>query len=72
MHEWSSDYRFVVVTAQASGDRYAFEWEMVGTDTGGFAGAPATGRPYRIRGVSIGHLDSEGKIAANRDYATAP
>ena len=72
VHEWSSDYRFVVVTAQSSGDRYAFEWEMVGTDTGGFGGAPPTGQPYRIRGLSVGQLDGEGKIAANRDYATAP
>ena len=66
---WSSDYRFVVVTAQAEGDRYAIEWEMLGTNTGVLAGIPPTGKPYRIRGASVGHRDGEGKIASNRDYS---
>ena len=66
-HIWSSDYRFVVVTAQASGDRYAIEWEMLGTNTGVLGSIPPTGKPYRIRGASVGQRDSEAKIAANRD-----
>jgi hypothetical protein len=29
---------------------------------------PSTNKPYRIHGVSIGRLESEGKIKTNRDY----
>ena len=65
---FSSDYRFVVVSAQADGDRYAIEWEMLGSNTGPSGGFPATGKPYRIRGASIGQLDAGGKIVRNRDY----
>ena len=65
---WSSDYRFVVVTAQSDGAAYAIEWEMLGTDTGEVGGAAPTGKPYRIRGASIGTLDGDGRIVTNRDY----
>ncbi len=51
-----------------SGGRYALEWEMVGTNTGEAGGLPATNKPFRIRGVSIGHLASDGTIQENRDY----
>lgn len=64
----SKDYKWTSVSEQASGDRYAFEWEIAGTHTGEVAGLPATNKPYRIRGVSIGRLDGDGKIKANRDY----
>jgi steroid delta-isomerase-like uncharacterized protein len=66
--QFSSDYKFISVSEQASGDRYALEWEMVGTNTGEAGGLPATNKPYRIRGVSIGRLDSAGRIKENRDY----
>lgn len=65
---FSSDYRFVTVGAQADGKRYAIEWEMLGSNTGAAGGFPATGKPYRIRGASIGELDDGGRIVANRDY----
>ena len=65
---FSNDYRFTSVSEQASGDRYALEWEMAGTNTGEAGGMPATNKPYRIRGVSIGRLDADGKIKENRDY----
>ncbi len=67
-HVWSDDYRFVIVTAQASGARYAVEWEMLGTNTGELGGIAPTGKPYRIRGVSVGQLNDAGEIASNRDY----
>lgn len=67
-HEFSGDYRFVTVTTQTDGRRYAIEWEMLGTNTGSSGGFPATGKPYRIRGASIGELAADGKIVANRDY----
>ena len=66
--QFSKDYSFISVSEQASGDSYAFEWEMVGTNTGEAGGLPATNKPYRIRGVSVGRLDASGKIKMNRDY----
>jgi steroid delta-isomerase-like uncharacterized protein len=65
---FSKDVRFVSVSEQGSGDSYAFEWEMIGTNTGEGAGLPATNKPFHIRGVSVGVLDSSGKIKHNRDY----
>jgi steroid delta-isomerase-like uncharacterized protein len=65
---FSNDYAFESVSEQQSGDRYALEWEMFGTNTGATGGRPATNKPYRIRGVSIGQLDANGKIKWNRDY----
>ena len=66
--QFSNDYRFTSVSEHASGDRYVFEWEMIGTNTGEAGGLPATNKPYRIRGVSVGWLDGSGKIKTNRDY----
>ena len=65
---FSKDYKFVLVSEQSGGDSYAFEWEMIGTNTGEGAGLPATNKPFRIRGVSVGTLDASGKIKHNRDY----
>jgi steroid delta-isomerase-like uncharacterized protein len=67
-HEFSTDYRFATVSAQAEGRRYAIEWEMFGTNTGPSGGFPATGNRYRFRGASIGELDDDGRITLNRDY----
>lgn len=66
--EFSKDHHFVLVSAQSSGDSYAMEWEMLGTNTGTASGLPPTNQPFRIRGVSIGRLGREGKIVHNRDY----
>jgi steroid delta-isomerase-like uncharacterized protein len=66
--EFSKDHKFEFVSEQTSGDRYALEWEMVGTNTGDAGGLPATNKPFRIRGVSVGTLDPDGKIKHNRDY----
>ena len=65
---FSHDYRFEVVSEQASSGRYAFEWVMLGTHTGEARGVPATNKPYRIRGVSVGQLTDAGTIQQNRDY----
>jgi steroid delta-isomerase-like uncharacterized protein len=66
--EFSKDYRFDSVSEQSSGDSYALEWEFTGTHTGDAGPIPATNKPFKIRGVSVGRLDSEGKIKQNRDY----
>jgi steroid delta-isomerase-like uncharacterized protein len=67
-YEFSKDYKLVSVSEQSSGDSYAFEWEMIGTNIGEAAGLPATNKPFRNRAVSVGALDSNGKIKHNRDY----
>lgn len=68
VHQWSSDVVMEVVSMQQSGDRYALEWELSGTNTGAAGGLPATEKQFRIRGVSVGELDGEGLIIHNRDY----
>lgn len=66
---FSSDFTFTLGTAVGSADGYFMEWIMAGThDRSGTL--PATGKPYVIRGVSVGTLDG-GKITANRDYWNA-
>ena len=65
---FSSDYRFISISTQQSGSSYAMEWEMVGTNTGEGGGLPATNKPYKIRGASVGVVDDDGKIKHNRDY----
>jgi steroid delta-isomerase-like uncharacterized protein len=67
-HDFSSDYRFATVSVQADGRRYAVEWEMLGTNTGAAGGFPATDKPYRFPGASIGLLDADGRIISNSDY----
>ncbi len=66
----SSDYAIEWVSTQRSGTSYAAEWIMSGTNDGPLIalGLPPTGKPWNIRGVSIGRLDDEGHIQRNRDY----
>ena len=77
--KYSTDYRYTSLSEQASGALYAIEWEVAGTttgqaggmvttDTGDMVGGGPAGTPYRIRGVSVGQLDADGKIKSNRDY----
>jgi steroid delta-isomerase-like uncharacterized protein len=64
----SSDFRFEVVSLFATGNDYANEWIMVGTNDRDLPGLPATGRTFRVRGASVGRINMEGKIVGNRDY----
>ena len=64
----SSDFRFEVVSLFTTGNDYATEWILVGTNDRDLPGLPATGRTFRVRGASVGRIDSEGKILGNRDY----
>ena len=41
--EFSKDYAFTSVSEQQSGDRYAMEWEMFGTNTGEAGGVSVRG-----------------------------
>ncbi len=46
----------------------AFEWTLAGTNTGAWsAEVPATGRPLRLEGATVVHLEN-GKIVYQGDY----
>jgi steroid delta-isomerase-like uncharacterized protein len=64
----SSDFRFEEVSLFSAGSDYANEWIMTGTNDREVQGTPATGRSFRVRGASVGKLDSSGRIVENRDY----
>jgi steroid delta-isomerase-like uncharacterized protein len=64
----SSDFRFEEVSLFAAGSDYANEWIMTGTNDRAVRGVPATGRSFRVRGASVGKLDTRGRIVENRDY----
>ena len=64
----AKDLRFVCVSAQASGDRFAFETETRGTNTGAVGALPATGRAFVLRGVSVGRRSPDGRVVEHRDY----
>ncbi|WNI27164.1 nuclear transport factor 2 family protein [Streptomyces sp. ITFR-16] len=65
----SSDYRFTVHKAVTSGDDYAFEWTLSGTNdrTNPELGLPATGNKFTVPGLTIGSR-RDGEITENRDY----
>jgi steroid delta-isomerase-like uncharacterized protein len=64
----SSNFRFEVVSLITTGSDYANEWVMRGTNDRALPGVPASGRSFRVRGASVGKLDSSGLIVENRDY----
>lgn len=68
---WSNDLRFDLVSEVQSGDSFAAEWVMSGTNTGETRGLPATGKTFSLRGSSVGRLNSDGLIVENRDYWNA-
>ena len=55
------DLRFTCVSAQESGERFAFETETNGTDA-------ATGKPFVLRGVSVGRRGADGTVVEHKDY----
>ena len=68
-HQSSPDIRFHTVSEQQCGDWFAIEWEALGTNTGEVDGRSPTGKPFRVRGISVGQLDGSGKIKVNREYS---
>ena len=64
----SSDFTFEIVSRQTDGDRFAFENVGTGTNTGAVGPIPATGRPFVLRGVSIGSVSPNGLVEQHRDY----
>ena len=67
-HQTFPDIRFTTLSEQQCGDWFAIEWEAVGTHHGEVDGRPPTNEPFRMRGISVGQLDGDGKIKVNREY----
>jgi len=65
--EFSSDYQFAPGHLVLGPDGYALEWVMSGTHDHDAANLRATGKSFRIPGVSVGEL-RDGRIARNTDY----
>ena len=63
----SSDSRTVIISEQQSGNQFAFEWEMAGTNDGEFGSLPATNRRFKLRGVTVGE-QAERQFRIKRDY----
>jgi steroid delta-isomerase-like uncharacterized protein len=56
-----SDRQLQIADQIASGDKVVTRWVATGRHTGGYRGIPATGRAFRLTGISIDRLAS-GKI----------
>ena len=64
----AKDLRFTCISTQQSGDQFAFETETHGTNTGAVGAFPATGKPFVLRGVSVGTRTPQGKVISHKDY----
>ena len=64
----SSDFTFEIVSRQTDGRHYAFENVGTGTNTGAVGPIPATGRPFVLRGISVGSVSPNGLVENHRDY----
>ena len=64
---FSDDYSFELAGGASTDDHYYMEWVIKGTHNGTQGPFPATGKPFEIRGASVGSRQG-GKISGNRDY----
>lgn len=64
----SKDIHFTCISAQESGDQFAFETEAHGTNSGAVGALPATGKPFVLRAVSVGKRTAQGKVVSHKDY----
>ena len=67
-HQWSSDLEIEILSYQVDGSLFAIEGEVSGTNTSPVGELPATGRPFVLRGASIGRTDGRGLVVEHRDY----
>jgi hypothetical protein len=65
----SPNLQITMLSERVDEDGYVAEWEYTGVNTttsvGGFT---PTDKPFRVKGVSVGVLNSEGEIMADREY----
>jgi steroid delta-isomerase-like uncharacterized protein len=66
-YQHSTDSRTLIISEQQSGNKFAFEWEMEGTNDGEFGSLPATHKRYKLRGVTVGE-HADGRFTSKRDY----
>jgi steroid delta-isomerase-like uncharacterized protein len=67
---WSSDFAVDMVSLQEfkDGSGFVTEWEIHGTNDGvDTSGSPASGKTYRLKGVTINDLEGD-KIKQSRVY----
>jgi len=65
---WFQGFPDLVVTQEdllIDGERFSQSYTLTGTDTGGFLGLPATGKPFRVPMVWLCEVGS-GKIVRSR------
>jgi steroid delta-isomerase-like uncharacterized protein len=67
-YQWSPTLTFDVVQARGGANFYAIEWEMHAEGTGAFGDMPATDKSFKVRGVSVGEVNANGKVGLHRDY----
>ena len=65
MHAAFPDMHWAIEEQIAEGDKVVTRFEWTGTHHGAFLGVPATGRPVRVWGMVIDHLEA-GKIKDTR------
>ena len=61
LRETFPDYHLTVEDMIADGDRVAWRWTMHGTDRGGLAGRPPTGKEATMYGINVERL-RDGRI----------
>ena len=61
------DGRMTVEDQLTVDDRVVTRWTLTGTDTGGYMGSAATGKPIKVGGISISQIEG-GKIAEEWEY----
>ncbi|HEX6507588.1 MAG TPA: ester cyclase [Chloroflexota bacterium] len=62
------DFQLIVDDVLASGDSVVCRWTFVGTNTGSFAGMPATGASVRFGGVTVDRM-VDGKAVEEWEYS---
>jgi len=61
------DLRMSIMNMVMEDNLIAFQWEMIGTNTGPYLGRPASGNPIRMVGMNLERLE-DGKIVEHWSY----
>ena len=65
------DFRVELVSCCVSGSLGAMEWVISGTHEGDFPGLPVTGKPFKIRGMSMVEFDGQRLRRCSDDWDAA-
>lgn len=58
-----------ILDAVEEGDRLAVRFAQTGTQTGAFLGVPASGRPYRLEGLTLLRFGDGGRVVERHSSA---